>query len=104
MEIIVDYLNRKVRLTEERKIHIMEYHPELKDQMDLITEVLADPEKVVESRSDESIELFYRYYTNAAVGEKYLCIVVKVLENDYFIVTVYFNDKIKVGNVLREKK
>jgi hypothetical protein len=88
MEIIRDYLNRNVRLTEERKNHIIEFHPELRNQMDLISEVLLDPEKVVESKSDDSIELFYRYYTNTMVGEEYLCVVVKVFDDDYFIVTV----------------
>lgn len=104
MEIYLDFQDRKIRFTDERKKHIEEFHPELKEQFIQIKETLKNPEIVVESKSDESIEMFYRFYTSSPVGEKFLCVVVKVIENDNFIVTVYFTDKIKKGKVLWEKK
>jgi hypothetical protein len=104
MQKLTDYLNRGVRFTEERKRHILENHPELKNHMEKISEVILDPEMVVTSKLDSSIELYYRYYTNTNVGNKYLCAIVKVLENDFFIVTVYFTDKIKEGKLIWEKK
>ena len=38
------------------------------------------------------------------VTDKYLCVVVKVLTQDLFIITPYFTDTIKKGEVLWEKK
>lgn len=104
MEILTDYLKRSIRFTEERKRHILENHPELKNHMEKISEVILDPEMVVTSKVDHNIELFYRNYKSTNVGNKYLCVVVKVLEKDFFIVTVYFTDKVKEGKLIWEKK
>jgi hypothetical protein len=38
-----------------------------------------------------------------AIGNKYLCVVVKYLEVDIFIITAYFTDKVKTGGVLWRK-
>jgi hypothetical protein len=38
------------------------------------------------------------------VTEKYLCVVVKVLAGDLFIITAYFTDTIKKGIILWKKK
>jgi hypothetical protein len=55
---------------------------------------------VVRSNSDESVELFYEFFTDTIVGDKWLCVVVKNLENDFFVITAYFTDKIKKGEEL----
>lgn len=44
------------------------------------------------------------HHRNTPVTEKYLCIVVKTSDNDPFIVTAYFTDSIKKGEVIWEKK
>jgi hypothetical protein len=55
---------------------------------------------VRQSRSDESAALFYRFYTQMAIGDKWLCVVVNYLPDDAFIVTAYFTDKPKKGEDL----
>ena len=59
---------------------------------------------VVKSRTDQDVELFYRHYNTTPVTEKYLCIVVKILADDLFIITAYFTDTIKRGIIVWEKK
>jgi len=44
------------------------------------------------------------FFNNTPVTSKLLCVVVKVKENDFFVVTVYFTDSVKKGEVLWEKK
>jgi hypothetical protein len=44
--------------------------------------------------------LYYRYYLRTVVGGKYLCVVVKVLEADAFVLTAYLTDRIKRGVTL----
>jgi len=73
-------------------------------QIDKIEETLLNPDIIVRSRTDSEVELFYRYYDTTPVTEKYLCVVVKVLTNDIFIITAYFTDKIKRGDILWERK
>jgi len=96
-QIIVDVFNRKVRLTKERLKHLFDNHPEMEGQLENIETTLASPEIVIRSNSDESVELFYEFYTNTEVGDKWLCVVLKNLQNDFFVITAYFTDKIKKG-------
>jgi hypothetical protein len=99
MPILLDYQNRQVRLTEERLAHILT-HPEMVEMESQIADTLKNPQLVRKSRSDDSAELFYRFYTQLVIGDKWLCIVVKYLPNDAFIVTAYFTDKPKKGDDL----
>lgn len=104
MHVYLDYRGNRVRLTEDRRAHILE-HPEMRGMETRIVEVLATPERVVESLSDRQARLYYRHCIGTRIGNKYLCVVVKVLDNDAFVVTAYLTDKVKKGRQLwpREK-
>ena len=99
-----DLHNRQIRLTHERREHIESDHPEMSGQIDKIQNTLKNPDLIVMSKTDHEVELFYTYYDKTPVNEKYLCVVVKVLVNDLFIITAYFTDSIKRGIILWEKK
>ena len=99
-----DIHNRRIRLTDERQVHIETDHPEMSGQIDKIQETMSNPDIIVRSRTDLDVELFYRHYDITPVTEKYLCIVVKILRRDMFIITAYFTDTIKRGEVLWERK
>ena len=98
-----DIHHRKIRLTEERLKHIEVDHPEMFRQINRIRETLLNPEIIVRSTTDPDVELFYRHYDATPVTEKYLCVVIKKLI-DIFIITAYFTDKIKKGEILWERK
>jgi len=91
-------------LTQERQEHIENDHPEMSGQLDNIRDTLLSPDTIVKSRTDEDVELFYKHYKITPVTEKYLCAVVKVLIGDLFIITAYFIDSIKGGEVLWRRK
>jgi len=91
-------------LTDERQKHIETDHPEMFGQVNKIQEVLSDPDVIVRSKTDLDVELFYRHYDITPVTEKYLCVVVKILAEDMFIITAYFTDTIKRGAVLWKRK
>ena len=62
-----------------------------------IEQALASPLQVVRSLGDPDAHLYYRLYTHASLGEKYLCVVVKVLANDAFVLTAYLTDRVRRG-------
>lgn len=83
-----DIQNREIRLTSERQEHLETDHPEMAGQTVKIEDTLMNPDIIVKSRTDPDVELFYRHYDTTPVTEKYLCVVVKVLVDDLFIITL----------------
>jgi len=95
-----DIHSRRIRLTSEWQEHIESDHPEMLDQTGKIQGTLANPDLIVRSRTDLDVELFYRSYETTPVTKKHLCVVVKVLADDLFIITAYFTNTIKRGEIL----
>jgi hypothetical protein len=96
---LTDFAGNVIRLTDERLNHIKE-HPEMTVHTDKINETLTDPDIVVRSKSDEEARLYYRHYEGLSIGNKYFCIVVKYKEADAFVITAYFTDSVKKGDVI----
>lgn len=65
-----------------------------------IDRVLQVPTEVRGSRSDESVKLFYEFDAQTIVGGKWLCVVVKYLPNDAFVITAYLTDGMKPGETI----
>jgi len=99
ISVLLDYQNKSIRLTNKRLAHILA-HPEMVGLETLIAETLRIPQLVRQSRSDVTAALYYRFYTQTRIGDKWLCVVVKFLINDAFVVTSYFTDKPKQGENL----
>lgn len=99
MKVLHDCFGRAVRLTEERRAHILE-HPEMAGMEAELERVLGAPQLVRRSRSDDAVRLFYEFYAQTMVGGKWLCIVVKYAPDDAFVVTAYLTDKPKTGEDL----
>jgi len=51
------------------------------------------------SRTDSSVDLYYRLYEETPVTTKYLCVVVKDPGANGFVLTAYYTDTIKKGEV-----
>jgi len=102
--IFKDVRNRNIEYTLIRQQHIEEQHPIMREQIDKLQETLTNPDKIVRSNTDPNVELFYRHYKITPVTEKYFCIVVKILPDNYFIITMYFTDKIKRGDILWKRQ
>jgi hypothetical protein len=103
MKRLLDHLGRAVRLTDERREHIL-LHREMVGLESGIEETLRQPERVVRSLSDERAELFYRLFANTVLGQKWLCVVVKYPPQGAFVLTAYLTDRIKAGEQLWPSK
>ena len=98
-KLLRDFQGREVRLTDERREHILE-HPEMSNLDNAIEETILKPERVVQSSSDADVHLYYRFYFRTVVGGKYLCVVVKVREKGSFVLTAYLTKRMKKGVIL----
>lgn len=101
---IQDIWGRIIRLTDERLNHLETDHPEMQGQIPRITETLREPDQIIRSNTDVQVELFYKYYPTTPVTSKLLCVVIKALSDDSFIITSYFTDYVKRGEVIWEKR
>ena len=102
MKVLRDYQGLAIRLTDERLAHILA-HPEMADLELAIEETLLRPEQVTESFSDPAAKLYYRFYVRTLVGGKYVCVVVKTVDADAFVLTAYLTDKVKRGTLIWPK-
>ncbi len=103
MKVIWDCFGQSVRLTDERLAHILE-HAELAGMEDELERVLRVPSEVRRSRSDDDVRLFYEFYAQTRVRGKWLCVVVKYLPDDAFVITAYLTDTVKPGEIVWPKK
>lgn len=103
MRIFKDHEGRAIRLTDERLAHILE-HPEMQGMEDRIAETLLRPERVLESLSDPQARLYYRMYVATRVGDKHLCVVVRMADNDAFVLTAYLMTRPAGGRQLWPKR
>lgn len=94
-----DYRGRNVRLTDERLAHIQN-HPEMIGLEPLLAMALREPAVVIESPSDSSVLLYYYVLAEPRVGVRWMCVVVKYLEEDAFVLTAYLTDRPKKGRQL----
>ena len=72
---------------------ILKYkHPEMSGRVEEIQSCLGSPHHVRRSKKDAAVYLFYQ-----PSGPYHVCVVVKRLNGDGFIVTCYVTDAIKEG-------
>jgi len=74
-------------------------HPIMKGKEASVKLTLSDPDEVRQSKSDDSVYLFYR-----SDGEnRWVCAVTRKLNGDGFLITVYRTSAIKEGMVIWRK-
>lgn len=85
----------EVRLTDERLRHILRRHPEMAYQMHRFAETLAKPDAVRASKSNPTVELYYRLFPDLRGRSRYVCLVVKRGRGSSSILTGYLDRKNK---------
>jgi len=73
-----DKFGKTVSLTYKRFQHIMR-RPEMQKQERKIKDTLKDPDEIRKSVKADDVFLYYKFFKNTPVSEKYLTVVVKVL-------------------------
>jgi len=85
-------LGIRVRTTESYWALIRRKHPEVEEKLDLVQQTLAQPAMIRKSQEDPKVFLFYKPHL-----PYWICVVIKRLNEDGFIVTAYLTDRIKEG-------
>lgn len=89
-------LGKRIRTTREHWKLISEIkHPIIKGHEKEVKETISDPDEVRQSKKDGSVYLYYR-----KLSKYFVCVLVKHLNSEGFIITAYLADKIKKGDVI----
>ncbi|MBI4687581.1 MAG: DUF4258 domain-containing protein [Nitrospirae bacterium] len=67
-------------------------HPEIEGKESEVQKCLSEPIEIRKSSEDPNVYLYYSSYI-----KYYICVVVRHLNGDGFIITAYITDKIKEG-------
>lgn len=102
MKSFTDLFKKKILLTEENRRHILN-RLELLNQEDKIKETLLSPELIKKSVSDDKVIVYYKHYQKTPVTSKYMAVIVKFTDMENFIISAYFTDRIKKGDLLWKK-
>ncbi len=87
-----------MELTDERRQHIYQYHPDLIPFLNRLGEVLVAPDGIRRTSDDSQVLLFYKFYPDI-LGGKYIVGAVKI--NDLsFILSAYLTRRVKTGEPL----
>lgn len=86
-------LGKRVRLTQVQWEHVTTRHRELRSQQASVRSTLQDPDFVLYSPSDDNYQ-YYKFFPKTPVTEKHLLVVAKHLNDEGFVLTVFFLRKI----------
>lgn len=100
---MLDKYGRKLKLTEERMQHILK-REEMVGQEERIEETLSKPDVIRHSIRDETVHLYYKLYDETPVTQKYLLVAARILNKKGFIITAFFTDKVKKGEIIWQKE
>ena len=100
-EIFEDIYGRRIQLTDEGWAHIIEGHDFMVHLRAEIEETLREPDEIRRSLTEPITgRLYYRWYNETVIGDKWVCVVVKVLPSEAFVKTAYATGRIQQGELL----
>ena len=85
----------EVELTDERRAHILLYHPDMAPFLDRLAGVLRAPDVLRQSTEDPTVLVHYKYFADV-LGGKYVAVVVKIGDRR-FVLTAYLTRRIRTG-------
>ena len=91
---VTDKSGKRIHLSQERWTHIRKKHPEVENAEEL-EETIKEPDKITFPKLDEKAGFYYKYFKHRPSSYKYLLVLVKYLNGEGYIVTAYYEDKIK---------
>ena len=96
-----DLNGRRIQLTDESWAHVLEKRDYMADFRAEISETLREPDEIRRSLIDpERGRLYYKWYYGTIKGDKWVCVVVKMLTEEAFVTTTYVIGKIRRGERL----
>jgi len=98
LAVICEKFGCSIRLTEERKQHIVSRHPEIRGNFNKIKPTLAKPDLIVANRYAADEKYYHRFFETLG---NYLIVVVNT--DKKFIITAFIAREVKKGKLQWKK-
>jgi len=85
---VIDKTVRVIYIPKERWTHIVLSHPELSNQIGQIKQTLTKPLTIISDHVDECVNYYHTYIKKR---KEYLVVVVKYLNGEGFIITIFYS-------------
>ena len=94
-------IGKKIRLTETQWRHITTIHKEFDEKtINQMILTLQSPDFILYDVSEENYQ-YYKHFKHTSVREKYLLLVIKILNDAGFVITAFFTRKIRYEGKVR---
>ncbi len=90
---VTDKTGRKIRMTGKQWSHTLRRHSYITRHIEEIKETLKKPDKLIIHQYNKGY--YYRHYKYLKKPNKFVLVVVKYLNGDGFIITAYFEERIR---------
>jgi len=94
---------RILKLTNEGWRHICTVHPELQGELEKVNQVMKLPDFIKQGNKADTF-MFYKFFPRTIVSPKHLVLVIKYLNTEGIVLTGYFTESIRKGEVLWRKQ
>jgi len=90
---------RILKLRDEGWRHICTVHPELQGELEKVRQVMMSPDFIKQGNKADTF-MFYKFFPTTALSPKYLVLVTKYLNAEGIVLTGYFTERVRKGEVL----
>ncbi len=103
---IEDPQGRVIRLPDERWMHITRpTHSYMVTMRELVVGTLQNADVIRKSSSaPDTVRLYYKWFDETAVGPRWICVVVKLIGADAFVMTAYATSRLKAGEQIWDSR
>jgi len=93
---------RVLKLTNEGWRHICTVHPELEGELEKVNQTMKSPDFIKQGNRADTF-MYYKFFPTTIIYRKYLVLVIKYLNTEGTVLTGYFTERIRKGDVLWRK-
>jgi hypothetical protein len=94
---------KMLRLTNEGWDHICTVHPELKKELNKMKQAMKTPDLIKQGNRADTLML-YKFFSKTIVSPKHLVLVIKYFNTEGFVITGYFTERIRKGEILWKRQ
>lgn len=94
---------RVLKLTNTGWSHIRTVHPELQRELEKVNQTMKSPDFIRQGNKADTF-IFYKFFPETIVSQKYLALVIKYFNTEGVVITGYFTERIRKGEILWKRQ